>query len=113
MSKDWKSMAKAVNENAGALYKASPDVMRAFSELTAAATSDSALSKKLKELMAVAVSVSIRCDGCVAYHTQAAIKLGASREEFVEAVNVAIEMGGGPSTVYGAEALEAYDQLVG
>ena len=87
--------------------------MKAFGSLASAATKDGALDKKTKELMAIAISISIRCEGCIAYHTHNAFKAGASREEMLETINVAIEMGGGPSTVYGAKALEAYDEFSG
>jgi AhpD family alkylhydroperoxidase len=111
MARDWKAMAHDVVQKGATLYKASPKVLGAFGELATAATADGALTKKTKELMAVAISIVDRCEPCVAYHTQAAIKAGAGREEFVETVNVAIEMGGGPATVYGARALEAFDVL--
>jgi AhpD family alkylhydroperoxidase len=85
--------------------------MSAFSQLASATMKDGAMPKKTKELMAVAISVAIRCEGCIVYHTQAAIKAGASREEFLETLNVSIELGGGPATVYGAKALAAFEQL--
>jgi AhpD family alkylhydroperoxidase len=87
--------------------------MKAFGSLASAATKDGALDKMTKELMAIAISISIRCEGCIAYHTLNAFKAGASREEMLETINVAVEMGGGPSTVYGAKALEAYDEFSG
>jgi len=111
MSKDWKAILQSVGKNNIALTKAAPDTVKAFGALTQAASSDGALEKKTKELMAVAISICIRCDGCIAYHTYSAIKAGASREEMSETIAMAIEMGGGPSTVYGAEALAAYDAL--
>jgi AhpD family alkylhydroperoxidase len=111
MSKDWKAIANDVNQRSGALYQASPDAVKGFGQITAATMKDGALDKKTKELMAAAISVVIRCEGCIAYHTQAAIKAGATREEFTEALNVAIEMGGGPSVVYAGQALDAYGQL--
>ena len=111
MSMDWKALAQEVNKGAGALFTASPDTIKAFGELAKAATADASLSKKIKELMAVAISVVIRCEGCIAYHTQSAIAAGATREEFAETISVAIELGGGPATVYGAQALEAFEQL--
>jgi len=113
MAKDWKEMLGTVTRNNGALAKASPDVVKAFGGLMHQAAEDGALSKKTKELMAVAISICIRCDGCIAFHTNAAIKAGATREEMVETINMAIEMGGGPSTVYGGEALQCFDQLSG
>ena len=85
--------------------------MKAFGSLAGAATKDGALDKKTKELMAISISICIRCEGCIAYHVNNAIKAGASREEVVETISVAVEMGGGPSTVYGAKALAAYDEF--
>jgi len=111
MPGNWKTILADVTTSTGALAKASPETVRAFGGLATAASKDGSLSKKLKELMAVSISICLRCEGCIAYHTQAAIKAGASREEFVETVNVAIEMGGGPSTVYGAKALQAFEEL--
>jgi AhpD family alkylhydroperoxidase len=60
-------------------------------------------------LIALALAIGSSCDGCVAYHAKAARDRGASREEVAEAIGVAIHMGGGPSMVYGADALRAYD----
>lgn len=111
MAKNWAEILKSVGQNAGALAKSSPQTMQAFGALAKAASSDAALDKKTKELMAIAISICIRCDGCIAYHVNAAIKAGATREEMVETISVAIEMGGGPSTVYGADALAAFDAL--
>lgn len=61
--------------------------------------------------MALAISVAVRCEGCIGSHTKAAKQAGATREEVLETVGMSIYMGGGPSFVYGAQALEAYDQL--
>ena len=61
------------------------------------ASSEGELDKSTKELMAIAISISIRCEDCIAYHVNNAISLGASRTEVIETINMAIEMGGGPS----------------
>ncbi|MBI1392348.1 MAG: carboxymuconolactone decarboxylase family protein [Alphaproteobacteria bacterium] len=111
MAKDWRDILTTVGRNNTALAKAAPDAMKAFAGLAGAATADGAIDKKTKELMAVAISICIRCDGCIAYHAHSAIRAGATREEMVETIALAVEMGGGPSTVYGADALQAYDQL--
>ena len=66
---------------------------------------------ELKELLALAISVAIRCDGCVAYHTRGAARTGATRLEVAETLGVAIQMGGGPSMNYAADALRAFDQF--
>ena len=78
---------------------------RAF--LRGAALTDGALSRKVKELMAFAIGIVQRCDGCIASHAQAATRAGATREEAAEAIGVAILMHGGPATIYGARAYTA------
>ena len=75
------------------------------------ATKDGALDSRTKELMALAIAIAAPCEGCIVYHVRAAKKKGASREQVAETIAVAIEMGGGPATVYGGEALAAYDAL--
>ena len=111
MATDHKAYAKEVDGRAAALFKAAPDTMRAFRGLMEAAGEDGALDSKTKELMALAISIATRCEGCINYHTREAIRKGATREEVIETAGVAIEMGGGPASVYGALALEAFDQL--
>ena len=74
---------------------------------------DGAIDAKTKELIALAIGITARCDGCLAYHARAAARLGASREEILEVIGVAVYMGGGPSMIYGSEALAAYDGLSG
>ncbi len=113
MHKDWKD-ANATLSSAIAGYRdASPKTAAGFSALAQAATAPAALDMKTKELIALAIGIAGRCDGCVGFHTKAAIQQGASRQEVLETIDVAIYMGGGPSYVYGAQALEAYDQLAG
>jgi AhpD family alkylhydroperoxidase len=72
---------------------------------------EGALSTKVKELIALAIAITVRCDGCIAYHVHDARKAGATRQELVETIGVAVMMGGGPSVMYGAEALEALNQF--
>ena len=109
MGKDYRALADDVVAGAAALRNAAPEVMTAFGALGKAAYSDGALSKKTKELVALAIGVAVRCDGCVAWHAKSAAKLGATREEVVELLQVAIQMGGGPSSVYAGQALRAFD----
>lgn len=87
-----------------------PDVYAGFRRLSGAAHGEGALSAKHKELQALAIAIAVRCDGCIAAHVNGAIKGGASAEEIAETIGVAISMGGGPSTVYGAHAWAAYRQ---
>ena len=95
------------------LHKAIPDVMTAFHGLVQSASKDGVLSARAKELTALAIAVAMRCEGCIVYHVSNAIRHGASRAEVAETLGVAIEMGGGPATVYGGKALAAFDELSG
>ena len=107
--KDYREMAKEVSQSSAALTQGIPEAMKGFAALGKGAYADGALSKKFKEMIALALSVASRCDGCVAYHAKRAWELGASREEVLEVLGVAVQMGGGPSMVYGGGALRAFD----
>jgi AhpD family alkylhydroperoxidase len=85
-----------------------PDVMKAFAQLHAAALAPGALDAKTKELIALAIAVSKQCDGCIASHARGAAKAGASEAEVAETLGVAVLMNGGPATVYGPRALDAF-----
>jgi AhpD family alkylhydroperoxidase len=78
--------------------------MKAFGSLSTAATAPKAIDSKTKELMALAIGIAVHCDGCVAYHTKIAHHHGATRDEVVETVTLAVYVGGGPAAVYGANA---------
>lgn len=110
---NYEQISVDVRKEALELYKAVPEVMRSFQGLMTIVGKDGALSVKTKELMALAVAISSKCEGCLVFHVQNAIRHGASREEVAETIAVTIEMGGGPSTVYGAKALAAFDELKG
>lgn len=88
-------------------------VYAAFLEMERAAYSDGALAKKHKELIAVGISVVMDCESCMQWHIGQAAAAGASRQEVMEAVEVAIEMGGGPATVSTRFALEVMDSVFG
>jgi len=111
MHKDWPKMATELSGAIRQVRLGAPEVTKAFSEMARAATSDGVLDTKTKELIALAISVAIRCDGCVAFHSQAAVKAGATREEVMETMGMALYMGAGPSLMYAAQAVEAFDQF--
>ena len=79
MHKDWKELTGTLSGAMGEVRKGVPDVAKAFGALSAAATADGALDKKTKELMALAISVAVRCEGCIGFHTKAAKQAGATR----------------------------------
>jgi AhpD family alkylhydroperoxidase len=91
--------------------KENPNAMAGFMRLHKAGSSDGALSAKIKELIALGIAITVRCDGCIAFHVHDAIEAGASHEEIVDTIGVAILMGGGSSVVYGSLALEALEQF--
>lgn len=90
------------------LRRAIPAVYKGFGELSKAAFSEGALDQRTKELMALAIGVVEGCDGCVASHAQAAVRAGATRQEAAEAIGVTFLMHGGPATVHGARAYDAF-----
>lgn len=112
MYKEWTSQTTELSALLKDLRAGAPDVMKGFSALAQAALAAKALDTKTKELIALAIGVATRCDGCIAFHAQAALKQGASREELMETLGMAIYMGAGPSVMYAAQAMEAYDQFV-
>ena len=109
--KNCSKIADEYHSGFGNLTKDIPGPMTGFQELMTAATKDGALSKKTKELIAFAIGITVRCDGCLAHHSLAVLKAGATREEVAEMIGVTLLMGGGPSSVYGVEAMRAYDEF--
>ncbi len=111
MIKDWDQLTKDFTAAMQPLRAGAPDVMAAFSAMAKAATAPGALEQKTKELIALAISVAVRCDACVGFHAKAAVRHGASRAEVTEAMAMAVYMGAGPSVMYAAQALESFDQF--
>jgi AhpD family alkylhydroperoxidase len=93
------------------LRHAVPDTWSAFMGLHQEALADGALPARIKELMALSISVVKNCDGCIAYHARAAARLGATSDEVAEAIGVALLMDGGPATVYGPRAWQAFREV--
>jgi AhpD family alkylhydroperoxidase len=91
-----------------ALRRAIPDVYRGFGDLHRASFAAGALDVRTKELIALAIGVVDGCDGCIASHAQAAARAGATRQETAEAIGVTFLMKGGPATIYGPRAYDAF-----
>jgi AhpD family alkylhydroperoxidase len=89
-----------------------PGPLTGFARLHKKAVEEGALSAKVKELMALAISIAVRCEGCIAYHVHDAIAAGATRQELLETIGVAILMGGGPASMYAAHTLDAMEQFM-
>ena len=110
MPKEYKQITKDISASLANLKAEAPDLMKGFGDLAAAATKDGVLDKKTKELIALALGVAARCDGCLGFHTQALVKLKATKQEVIECLGMAVYMGGGPSLMYAADALSAFEQ---
>ncbi|MBA2655531.1 MAG: carboxymuconolactone decarboxylase family protein [Tatlockia sp.] len=111
MSKKYNDLTQGLSTQLVKIRKEMPEVMAGFSSLAQAATKEGVLDKKTKELIAMALAVSNHCPGCIGFHSQALVKLQTSREELLETLAMAIYMGGGPSLMYAAEALEAFEEF--
>ena len=111
MEKNYSGITKRISGDLRKLRQDIPDTMKAFSALAQAATREGALDKKTKELIALAIGIATRCDGCIGFHTETLVKLGATRQEVEETLGMAIYMGGGPSLMYAADAISAYEEF--
>ncbi len=111
MSKDFPEIVKNLNQYIGKFSKEVPDVMQGYMKLHSSASQAGAIDKKTKELLALAIAVSIRCEGCIGFHVQKLVSLGVSKEELMETLALSVSMGGGPSLMYAAEAVQAYEQF--
>lgn len=113
MVENYGELTTAVSANMAKIRKDIPDTMKGFSDLARNASKDGVLDAKTKELIALALSVGARCDPCVGFHAKALVRLGATRAEVQEMLGVCIYMGGGPSLMYAAAAIAAYEEFGG
>lgn len=111
MSESFPELIDELSAAIVTLRKSAPGPMQAFSGLAREAMKPNALDVKTKELLAIAIAIATRCEGCVGFHVKAAIHAGASRKEILETCTLAIYMGAGPSMIYAAETLRAFDEL--
>jgi AhpD family alkylhydroperoxidase len=109
--KNYPEITRNISANLRQLRSGIGPAMQGFSALAQAATRAGALDRKTKELIALALGVAAHCDGCIGFHAEALAGLGATRAEIDEALGMAIYMGGGPSAMYAADAVEAFAQF--
>ncbi len=107
---DWNEYKKELTAGVGELSKLSPDTVRGYTTLTNANAHNTLLGEKTRQLISLAVAVTTRCDGCITFHADLALKAGASREEISEALGVAVAMNAGAALVYSVRALDAVAQ---
>ncbi|AGI73924.1 hypothetical protein OA238_c39880 [Octadecabacter arcticus 238] len=108
---DAKEKLNAAKGRLGALAKETPDLFEGFIKISKTATREGQFTAAQKELVATAVAVTQGCDDCILYHVDAAKRLGADEAILIEALEVAVEMGGGPAVMYAGKALDAFRNL--
>jgi AhpD family alkylhydroperoxidase len=110
MMLDWNDYRQQLTGRVKEVGQLSPDTIRGYMALSAAGQKADILGGKTRELIALAVAVTLRCDGCIAVHTEAAIKHGATKEELAEALGVAITVNAGAALVYSARTFDAFKE---
>ena len=95
----------------GVLAKDAPDMIKGYGTMGKAAKKNGALDEKTKELVALGIAINSQCDSCIGFHTRSLVRLGATRAEIIETLEMAAYMGAGPGITYGSKALEAFDQF--
>ena len=111
MGDDYDRLTKKLSASIAALRSEQPETMNGFSSMSASAMADGVLDRNTKELMALAIGIAGHCKGCIGFHVRTLVKLGVDRDAFCEMLGVAVYMGGGPSLMYAAEALQAFDEF--
>jgi len=107
----WTTFLDDTMKRMGALQKQAPDMFAGFNTMGKAAKRNGALDEKTKELIALGIAISTRCDSCIGFHVKSLVRLGTTRDELCEALEMIGYMGGGPSIAFGAKALEAFDEF--
>jgi len=113
MSKSFAVITDDVNKALMKLRSAIPDTMKGFGGLAQGAMAEGTLSALQKELIALGIGVASRCDACIGFHVKALIKLGVTRQQLMETLGICTYMGGGPTLMYAAEAVRAYEEFGG
>jgi len=108
---DYRAYLESIKNRSRALVKTVNEPMKSFGLLSKTVKEGGVLGVKEKEFVALGISVAVRCEDCIAFHVDALMKAGATREELADVLAMAIQMGGGPSVMYAGKALDCWDQL--
>ncbi|MGF1447572.1 MAG: carboxymuconolactone decarboxylase family protein [Pikeienuella sp.] len=108
---DWTVYLDETSGELATLRREIPETAAAFSALAKSATLPGVLDTRTKELIALGIGIAVRCEACIGFHVRAAARAGARREEITETIAMGVYMGGGPSLMYGAKTLAAWDSL--
>jgi AhpD family alkylhydroperoxidase len=105
---DWNAYRAQVVAGVGEIAKLSPDTVKGYATLGGAGAKTGHLDAKTRELIALAVAISLRCDGCITVHAAEAKKLGVTQEELAEALGVATSINAGAALVFSTRTLDAF-----
>ncbi len=108
---DWKAENTAMRGKLRTLNTAAPEMAKGFGALSKAVKEGGALDLKTKEFVALGIAIADRCEPCIGFHVEALIRAGGTREELSDMLAMAVQMGGGPSLMYAAKTMDAFDQL--
>jgi len=108
---NWTQFLDETMARMGTLQRETPEMFKGFNAMGKAAKKSGALDEKTKEFIALGIGISTRCDSCIGFHVKSLVRLGATRAELCEALEMIGYMGGGPAITYGAKALEAFDEF--
>lgn len=108
---DWTSYLSEIKKRIGSIAKINPDVVKGYAAISNAKTANPILDPKTRELIALAVAITNRCDGCIVVHVEAAKKHGATQEEVMEALGIAVAVNAGTALIFSARTMEAYENI--
>lgn len=111
MEKSYPEITKEILKYIKEIKPHIPEVMQESFNLSQVSFKDGVIDRKTKEMLALAIAVATRCDGCIGFHAESLVKLGATKQELAEMLGVSIYMGGGPSLMTAADALKAFEQF--
>src|SRR4030088_2828261 len=106
---DWNNYRQQLVAGVGGFAKLNPDIVNGYTTLSRAGQKAGHLDEKTREHIALAVAITLRCDGCITVHTAAGRKRGANRQEIAEVLAVAVSVNAGAAVVYSTRALDAFD----
>lgn len=107
----WAEKNEDMRNALRALNKANRNIPAGFGAMSKAAMEGEHLDAKTKEFVALAIAIGVRCEPCVGFHVEALMKQGGTRDELAEMLAMTVQMGGGPTLMYAAKALEAWDEF--
>ncbi|WPB87661.1 carboxymuconolactone decarboxylase family protein [Sediminicoccus rosea] len=110
---DWDSYSAGLRARGKELSAIHPELMKGFGALSRGASTTKHLDAKTREMIALAVAVTTRCEGCIDAHARKARAAGATKEEVAEALGVAIALNAGAALTYSLHVLDALDGATG